>query len=146
MYSKTYLPKTADIVRKWHLIDARGMVLGRLSTDVANKLSGKLKAYYSNHLDCGDFVVVINAEKIVLTGKKLDQKVDFRHSGYPGGDTYTVYSKLMAENPQKAVRLAVKGMLPKNKLGSKMITRLKIYRDGKHIHQEQFKTAKTEEK
>jgi large subunit ribosomal protein L13 len=139
MLSKTFLPKTGDIQRKWHLIDAQNVVLGRLASDVANRLSGKKKAYYSNHLDCGDFVVVVNAAKIVLTGKKLEQKLDFRHSGYPSGDRYTVYSKLMAENPQKALRLAVKGMLPKNRLGSRMITRLKIYKDDKHPHQVQVK-------
>jgi large subunit ribosomal protein L13 len=134
MLSKTYLPKPSEILRKWHLIDAKNLVLGRLASDVANRLSGKKKIYYTDFLDCGDFVVVINAAKVVLTGKKLEQKLDFRHSGYPGGDKYTVYSKLMAENPEKALRLAVKGMLPKNKLGSRMITRLKIYKDDKHPH------------
>jgi large subunit ribosomal protein L13 len=139
MFQKTYLPKTADIVRKWHVIDGRGLVLGRLACEAAKKLSGKNKAYYTQSIDCGDFVVVTNAAKVVLTGKKLEQKVDFRHSGYPRGDKYTLYSKLMAENPEKAVRLAVKGMLPKNRLGSKQIRRLKIYKNESHPHKEQVK-------
>src|SRR3989339_26127 len=103
MNSKTYLPKENEIQRDWHVIDGTGKVLGRLATNIANILRGKNKVYYTSHLDCGGFVVVTNAAKVKLTGKKLDQKIDYRHSGYPGGDRYTPYSKLMAEHPEKAV-------------------------------------------
>lgn len=136
--AKTFLPKENEIQRKWHLIDADGKVLGRLATQVADILRGKKKTLYCNHLDCGDFVVLINASKVVLTGNKLEQKTAFRHSGYVGGTTFTPYKKLMAETPDKAVVMAVKGMLPKNKLADRQITRLKVYRDGVHPHAAQF--------
>jgi large subunit ribosomal protein L13 len=135
---KTYFPKSNEIVRGWHHIDASGKVLGRLSTHIADVLRGKDKVIFSRDIDCGDFVVVTNAEKIVLTGKKLEQKLDFRHSGYPGGDKYTTYEKLMAEKPERALLLAVKGMLPKNKLADRQITRLKVYRSNEHPHAAQF--------
>jgi large subunit ribosomal protein L13 len=138
MNKKTYLPKVDAIERKWHLIDADGKVLGRLAVEVAEKLRGKRKVFYTDHIDCGDFVVVTNAAKIVLTGKKLDQKTHFTFSGYPGGGKLKPYSVLMTEDPEKAVMYAVKGMLPKNKLADKQLTRLKVYRDDKHSHGAQF--------
>jgi large subunit ribosomal protein L13 len=134
MNYKSYLPKTDEIKREWHFIDAKGKVLGRLATKVADILRGKIKASYTPFFDCGDFVVITNAEKIVLTGKKLEQKIDYRHSGYPGGDRYIPYSQLMADNPEKAVMLAVKGMLQHNKLGRAQLTRLKVYRGAEHPH------------
>lgn len=137
MITKTYLPKTEDIKREWHSIDAAGKVLGRLATEIAKILRGKDKAYFIPSVDCGDFVVVTNAEKVILTGKKLDQKVNYRHSGYPGGDSYTPYKKLMSENPEKAIRVAVKGMLPKNRLAARQIKRLKIYKGSNHPHDAQ---------
>jgi len=143
MTTKSYLPKADGIVRKWHLIDGDGLVLGRIATNAAMILMGKRKAIYTPHLDTGDFVVVTNASKIVLTGKKLEQKIDYRHSGYPRGDKYMLYGRLMKENPEKAVRLAVEGMLPKNKLRGKRIVRLKIYRDATHPHAAQFAIPKT---
>jgi ribosomal protein L13, bacterial type len=143
--NKTFLPKTEEIQRKWHLVDARGKVLGRLATHIADVLRGKNKALFTPHVDCGDFVVVTNAGKIVLTGKKLDQKLDFRHSGYPGGDKYTPYRKLIDEHPEKAIELAVKGMLPKNKLADRQLKRLKVYKDDQHPHKAQFATPKPAE-
>jgi large subunit ribosomal protein L13 len=138
MNKKTYLPKQDVIERKWHLIDASGKVLGRLAVEVAALLRGKGKAFYTNHIDCGDFVVVTNASKIALTGKKLDQKTYFTFSGYPGGAKLTPYSLLMDKNPQKALLAAVKGMLPKNKLADRQITRLKVFKDDNHNHRAQL--------
>ena len=135
--SKTYLPKTEEIKRKWHFIDADGQVLGRLAVRVAALLRGKRKAIYTSHVDCGDFVVVTNLAKLVLTGKKLEQKTAFSFSGYPGGGKLTPYSTLMVENPQKAFRIAVKGMLPQNKLADKQMKRLKLFKGEEHIHQAQ---------
>ena len=134
MNKKSYLPKEDAIERKWHLVDADGKVLGRLAVQVADILRGKKKVFYTNHIDCGDFVVVTNAAKIILTGKKLDQKTYFTFSGYPGGAKLKPYSLLMQEAPEKAVFAAVKGMLPKNKLADKQLKRLKVYRDDKHEH------------
>ncbi|MDR3253802.1 MAG: 50S ribosomal protein L13 [Endomicrobium sp.] len=138
MNKKTYLPKQDAIERKWHLLDASGKVLGRLAVEVADILRGKKKVFYTNHIDCGDFVVVTNASKIVLTGKKLDQKTYFTYSGYPGGAKLTPYSVLMTKSPEKALFAAVKGMLPKNKLANRQITRLKVFKDDKHTHSAQF--------
>ncbi len=115
--------------KKWYLIDATGQPLGRLASQIARLLIGKHKPIYSPDKDCGDFVVVKNAAKIVLTGKKLEQKIYFRHSGYLGGDKYIPYEKLFPEKVDFIIREAVKGMLPKNKLRAKMIKRLKIYKD-----------------
>jgi large subunit ribosomal protein L13 len=142
MNKKTYLPKQDAIERKWHLIDANGKILGRLAVDIAELLRGKQKVFYTNHIDCGDFVVVVNASKIVLTGKKLDQKTYFTYSGYPGGATLTPYSLLMEKNPEKALLAAVKGMLPKNKLADRQITRLKVFKEDKHTHSAQLASAK----
>ena len=124
---KTFVPKTADIDRKWYVVDAEGMVLGRLASQVANILRGKNKPIYTPNVDTGDYVIIINADKVVLTGKKLDQKIFYHHSGYAGGLKETPYRKLMAEKPEVAVRHAVVGMLPKGPLGRKMAKKLKIY-------------------
>jgi large subunit ribosomal protein L13 len=148
MNTKTFAPKKGEIKRGWHLIDADGKVLGRLAVEVAKLLRGKEKTIFTPYVDCGDFVVILNAGKSVLTGKKLDQKTDFRHSGYVGGTTFTPYRKLMIDHPTRAIKLAVKGMLPKNKLASRQITRLKVYAGTTHPHAAQFrkKEVKTEEK
>ncbi len=124
---KTFVPKTADIDRKWYVVDAEGLVLGRLASQVANILRGKNKPIYTPNVDTGDYVIIINADKIVLTGKKLDQKIYYHHSGYAGGLKETKYRKLMAENPELAVRHAIVGMLPKGPLGRQMARKLKIY-------------------
>ncbi len=140
--SKTYLPNVKEIKRNWHFIDADGQVLGRLAVKVAGLLRGKGKSIYTSHIDCGDFVVLTNVSKLTLTGKKLEQKTAFSYSGYPGGGKLVPYSTLMAENPQKAFRLAVKGMLPKNKLADKQMTRLKLFKDAEHTHQAQIISEK----
>ena len=124
---KTFVPKTADIDRKWYVVDAEGLVLGRLASQVANILRGKNKPIYTPNVDTGDYVIIINADKVVLTGKKLDQKIYYHHSGYAGGLKETKYRKLMAENPELAVRHAIVGMLPKGPLGREMARKLKIY-------------------
>lgn len=124
---KTFVPKTADIDRKWYVVDAEGLVLGRLASQVANILRGKNKPIYTPNVDTGDYVIIINADKIVLTGKKLDQKIYYHHSGYAGGLKETKYRKLMAEKPELAVRHAIVGMLPKGPLGREMARKLKIY-------------------
>ena len=124
---KTFVPKTAEIERKWYVVDAEGLVLGRLASQVANILRGKNKPIYTPNVDTGDYVIIINADKAVLTGKKLDQKIFYHHSGYAGGLKETTYRKLMAEKPELAVRHAVVGMLPKGPLGRKMAKKMKIY-------------------
>ena len=134
MRVKTFVPKKENIEKKWYLIDGSGLVLGRLATKVAELLRGKGKPIFSPHVDTGDYVIIINAEKILLTGEKLKQKFHFAHSSYPGGAKFTRYDKLMAENPEKAIRLAVKGMLPSNKLSNRLITKLKIYKGSEHPH------------
>jgi len=131
---KTFVPKRENVERKWYLIDASGLVLGRLATKVAELLRGKGKPIFSPRIDTGDYVIIINAEKVLLTGKKLEQKFHFTYSGYPGGAKFTRYDKLMAENPERAIRLAVKGMLPSNKLRNRLVTKLKIYRGSAHPH------------
>ena len=129
---KTFLPKTADIDRKWYVVDADGMVLGRLASQVACILRGKNKPIYTPNMDTGDFVIIINADKVVLTGKKLDQKIYYHHSGYAGGLKETKYRRLLAEKPELAVRHAVVGMLPKGPLGRKMAKKLKSYSGHQH--------------
>ena len=131
---KTFVPKTADIDRKWYVVDAEGRLLGRLASQVANILRGKNKPIYTPNVDTGDFVIIINADKVVLTGKKLDQKIFYHHSGYAGGLKETKYRKLMAEKPEVAVRHAVVGMLPKGPLGRQMAKKLKIYAGDQHEH------------
>lgn len=134
MLTKTFLPKTEDIQRKWYHLDAQGRVLGRLATQCAGLLRGKGKPYFTPNLDVGDFVIVTNVEKMKLTGKKLEQKIDFRYSGYPGGAKITPYRKMMEKNPERVLILAVKGMLPKNRLSERLLTKLKIYRGSQHPH------------
>ena len=129
---KTFIPKTADIDRKWYVVDAEGMVLGRLASEVANILRGKNKPIYTPNVDTGDYVIIINADKIVLTGKKLDQKIYYHHSGYAGGMKETKYRKLITEKPEFAIRHAVVGMLPKGPLGRKMAKKLKVFAGAEH--------------
>ena len=131
---RTFTPKPGDITREWHVIDATDIVLGRLASQVANLLRGKHKTIFSSHVDTGDFVVIINAEKVALSGSKLQQKMDYRHSGFPGGLRATNYAELLATDPRRAVEKAVKGMLPHNKLGNAQITKLKVYAGPTHPH------------
>jgi large subunit ribosomal protein L13 len=133
---KTPTPSTAEIEasRKWYLVDADGKVLGRLATKVASILKGKHKPMYMPHLDVGDFVVIINAERIRLTGRKADQKVYFRHTGYPGGGREDSFKELIAKKPDQVLAHAIKGMLPHNRLGRQMFKKLKIYAGGEHPH------------
>ncbi len=137
---RTYSPKTGEIDRHWHVIDATDVVLGRLATHAATLLRGKHKPQFAPHIDTGDFVIVINAEKIVLTGKKLDQKLDYRHSGFPGGLKATPYSRLLATNPRRVIEKAVAGMLPHNKLSDQQLTKLKVYAGPQHPHEAQLPT------
>jgi large subunit ribosomal protein L13 len=134
---RTYSPKPADIERQWYVIDATDVVLGRLASQAAVLLRGKHKATFAPHVDNGDFVVIINADKVALTGSKRQQKMDYRHSGYPGGLRATGYAELLETNPRRAVEKAVKGMLPHNRLGRQLITKLKVYAGPEHPHQAQ---------
>ena len=131
---RTYSPKAGEITRTWHVIDATDVVLGRLASNVAKLLRGKHKTIFAPHVDTGDFVIIINADKVVLTGDKKKQKMDYRHSGFPGGLRATSYSDLLETNPRRVVEKAVKGMLPHNKLGRQQITKLKVYTDSDHPH------------
>ena len=134
---KTFMAKAEEVKRKWYVIDADGKPLGRLASEIAKILRGKNKPEYTPHVDTGDFVIVINAEKIVLTGNKLDQKMHRKHSHYPGGLKETPYRKIMEEKPEMAVYEAVKGMLPHNTLGRKMLKKLRVYKGSEHEHQAQ---------
>lgn len=131
---RTYSPKAGEIIRTWHVIDATDIVLGRLASHTAALLRGKHKPTFAPHIDTGDFVVIINAAKVALTGSKREQKKAYRHSGYPGGLTATTYAELLESHPTKAVEKAVKGMLPHNKLGRQQLTKLKIYAGDNHPH------------
>jgi large subunit ribosomal protein L13 len=122
------------VERKWYVVDAEGMVLGRLASQIANILRGKHKPIYTPHVDTGDYVIVVNADKIILTGKKLDQKIYYHHSGYVGGLKETKYRNLMADKPEFALRHAVVGMLPKSPLGRKMATKMHVYSGAEHEH------------
>ena len=130
----TFMAKAAEVDRKWFIVDAEGKTLGRLAAEVAKVLRGKNKPIFTPHVDTGDFVIIINAEKVVLTGKKLVQKTYFRHSGYVGGTTFTTAGKMLADKPERVLELAVKGMLPKNTLGRQMFRKLKVYRGAEHPH------------
>lgn len=134
---KTYMAKPAEVDRKWYVIDAEDQTLGRLASEVASILRGKHKATYTPHVDTGDFVIVINAEKIQLTGNKLNDKMYRHYSGYPGGLKEMNYGTLLAKKPEKAIELAVKGMLPHNRLGRAMFKKLKVYKGSEHPHQAQ---------
>jgi large subunit ribosomal protein L13 len=130
----TYSPKAGEVERAWHLVDAEDLVLGRMATEVARILRGKHKATFTPHLDTGDHVVIVNADKVVLTGEKLDKKVLYRHSGYPGGIRSRTYGEALARNPAETVRKSVLGMLPKNRLGRAMGSKLKVYAGPTHPH------------
>ena len=134
---KTYTAKKGEIAREWYLVDAEGQTLGRLATHIADTLRGKGKPQYTPHVDTGDFVVVINAEKIQVTGNKLDQKRYYRHSGYPGGLRSRTLREQLDRRPTEVLRTAVKGMLPKNRLARQQITKLKIYAGPEHPHEAQ---------
>jgi large subunit ribosomal protein L13 len=131
---RTFSPKPADITRAWHIVDADGLVLGRLATEVASVLRGKHKPTFTPNTDMGDHVIVVNADKVVLTSGKAETKMAYRHSGYPGGLTATSFSHLMIDRADDVVRNAVTGMLPKNRLGRQMATKLKVYRGADHPH------------
>jgi large subunit ribosomal protein L13 len=134
---RTFTPKATDVQRQWYVIDATDVVLGRLATQVATLLRGKHKPIFAPHVDTGDFVIVVNADKVALTGNKLEQKKAYRHSGYPGGLRSVPYSELLEKRPDRAVEKAVKGMLPKNSLGRKMAKKLKVYAGPTHPHMAQ---------
>lgn len=134
---KTFMAKAEEVKRKWYVVDADGKPLGRLASEVASVLRGKNKPTYTPHVDTGDHVIVINAEKVVLTGNKLNNKIYRHHSGWPGGMKEMKYSQLMAKSPEKVIELAVKGMLPHNSLGRSMFTKLKVYKGAEHEHQAQ---------
>ncbi len=136
----TYATKAKDIKREWHLIDVQGQVLGRLSTQIAVLLIGKNKPYYTGHLDCGDWVVVINAQGVQVTGKKRKQKIYYRHSGYPGGLKAFTFEQMMAKDPRKVIFHAVSGMLPKNKLRKKRLKRLRVFVGEKHPYGKKIKS------
>ena len=131
---RTYTPKAAEITRQWHVIDATDVVLGRLASQTAALLRGKHKPVFASHVDTGDFVIIINADKVALTGAKLEQKRAYRHSGYPGGLKSETYAQLLDRDPAKAVEKAVRGMLPKNTLGRQQLSKLKVYSGAEHPH------------
>lgn len=136
---KTYQPKAKEVKRDWHLIDAKGKVLGRMATSIAGLLMGKGKPTYAPHMDMGDFVVVVNAKGVKVTGKKEEQKIYYKHSGYPGGFKEVAYAKLKKEQPTKIIELAVKRMLPDNRLRKERMARLKIFADSKHPYEDKIK-------
>ena len=133
----TYSPKPGDITRAWHVIDATDVVLGRLASQAATLLRGKHKPIFAPHMDTGDFVIVVNAEKVALSGNKKTTKMAYRHSGYPGGLSATSYGDLLDKDPRRAIEKAVWGMLPKNRLGRQMLKKLKVYAGPEHPHQAQ---------
>ena len=137
---RTYTPKPGEITRAWHVIDATDVVLGRLASQTAILLRGKHKPTFAPHVDTGDFVIIINADKVALTGAKLEQKKAYHHSGFPGGLKSTSYTELLAKNPEKAVEKAVRGMLPKTTLGRAQLSKLKIYSGSEHPHAAQQPT------
>jgi large subunit ribosomal protein L13 len=134
---RTYSPKASELNHEWFVIDATDVVLGRLASHAATLLRGKHKPTFAAHMDNGDFVIIINAEKVALTGSKLTQKQAYRHSGYPGGLTATSYAELLEKNPERAVEKAIRGMLPKNTLGEQQLGKLKVYRGATHPHEAQ---------
>ncbi|MBC8461177.1 MAG: 50S ribosomal protein L13 [Deltaproteobacteria bacterium] len=134
---KTFVAKEHEISKKWYLVDARDKVLGRMATQIAMQLRGKQKPIFTPHMDAGDFIVVVNADKLVLTGKKWDDKIYYRHSGYIGGLKQISARKLLEKKPEDILRLAVKGMLPKNSLGRRQLKKLKIYASSEHPHHAQ---------
>ncbi|MFP5347789.1 MAG: 50S ribosomal protein L13 [Actinomycetes bacterium] len=131
---RTYTPRPGDVERSWHVIDATDVVLGRLASQTAALLRGKHKPVFAPHVDTGDFVVIVNADKVALTGNKREQKLAYRHSGYPGGLRATGYERLLDQSPERVVEKAVRGMLPKNSLGRQMLRKLKVYAGPEHPH------------
>ena len=138
---RTFSTKPSDITRAWHEVDADGLVLGRLATEVARILRGKHKPYFAPHLDTGDHVIVVNADKIIMTAGKAEKTVKYRHSGYPGGISYRTQAQLLETKPQEVVRRAVKGMLPRGPLGTQMLRKLKVYAGPTHPHAAQLPQA-----
>jgi large subunit ribosomal protein L13 len=134
---KTYTPKSSEITREWHVVDADGMIVGRMATEVARLLRGKHKPTFSPHIDTGDHVIIINAEKVIMTGDKAAKKEIFRHSGYPGGIKSETFAKLLQRKPADAVRRTVRGMVPKGPLGRQQMTKLKVYAGPEHPHHAQ---------
>ncbi|MFN3219725.1 MAG: 50S ribosomal protein L13 [Acidimicrobiales bacterium] len=134
---RTYSPKASEITREWHIVDAEGLVLGRMATEVARVLRGKHKPTYAPHMDTGDHVIIINADKVVLTSEKAQSKLIHRHSGYPGGLKTQTYADLLSKRPAEAVRRSVRGMIPKNRLGRQQLTKLKVYGGPTHPHEAQ---------
>lgn len=132
--TRTFTPKAGQVERNWVVIDASDVVLGRLASHAAALLRGKHKPTFANHIDTGDFVIIVNAEKVALTGQKLQQKLAYRHSGYPGGLKSVSYAELLEKNPVRAVEKAVRGMLPKNSLGRQQLSKLKVYAGAEHPH------------
>lgn len=130
----TFMANAANVERKWYVVDAEGQTVGRLAAEVAKVLRGKHKPTFTPHVDTGDFVIVVNADKVVFSGKKLTDKTYFRHSGYPGSTTFTTPQKMLATQPEKVVEMAVRGMLPKNKLGAQMYRKLNVYAGPEHPH------------
>ena len=141
--TRTYSPKASEIQHDWVVIDATDIVLGRLASHAAALLRGKHKATFAPHLDSGDFVIIVNAEKVALTGSKRDEKLAYRHSGYPGGLTATKYSELLEKQPERTVEKSIRGMLPKNSLGRAQIKKLKVYAGAEHPHAAQQPTPYT---
>jgi large subunit ribosomal protein L13 len=141
--TRTYSPKISEVTRNWVIIDAEDVVLGRLASHAAVILRGKNKATFTPHMDMGDFVIIINAEKVALTGAKLAQKKAYRHSGYPGGLSSMTYAELLEKNPTRAIEKAVRGMLPKNSIGRVQLTKLKVYTGSEHPHAAQQPTQYT---
>jgi large subunit ribosomal protein L13 len=134
---KTFTAKPYEVARQWYVVDAQGQTLGRLATRIATLLRGKHKPIYTPHVDCGDYVIVVNADKINVTGQKLDQKIYYRHSGYPGGIKQVTLRRRLQTHPERVVESAVRGMLPKNRLGRKMFKKLKVYAGPDHPHEAQ---------
>lgn len=134
---KTYTPKSSEITREWHVVDAEGMIVGRMATEVARLLRGKHKPTYSPHIDTGDHVIIINADKVIMSGDKASKKLIYRHSGYPGGIKSETFDKLLARKPADAVRRTVRGMVPKGPLGRQQMTKLKVYAGPEHPHHAQ---------
>jgi large subunit ribosomal protein L13 len=141
--TRTYSPKASEITHDWVIIDATDIVLGRLASHAAALLRGKHKATFAPHLDSGDFVIIVNADKVALTGSKRDEKLAYRHSGYPGGLTATKYSELLEKQPERTVEKSIRGMLPKNSLGRAQIKKLKVYAGPEHPHAAQQPTPYT---
>lgn len=134
---KTYSPKPEEVSHEWFVVDAEDKILGRLATEIANRLRGKHKAEFAPHVDCGDFIIVINAEKIAVTGNKLDQKKYYHHTGFPGGIREASLKTMLETKPEDVIRKAVRGMLPKNTLSSQVLKKLKIYAGSEHPHASQ---------